>query len=574
MSGFKSNTMLKSKNFSRRVLLGAAVGPAVLPRLNAANAADATSPFDLMRAPDRVIVQGARDLVDLKRSGSRWRDKDIEVSAEVRNGVMPVMITSPSTPLMRVCLRWRGTVPQGLRYLGDHWERGYGDLEWRSLAADRIMPWYFLASGRGETCGCGVRTGAAAMCFWQVDPDGVSLWLDVRNGGSPVELAQRQLTAAVVVSKRWKDMTAFRAAQSFCRSLCEKPRLAPAPVYGGNDWYYAYGKNTAEGILRDSELIAACAPSGANRPFMVIDAGWALSPLGGGPWNRSNARFPDMPALAQKMKGAGVKPGLWVRPLYYGEKLPESWRLASNKLKPQPRDAQVMLLDPSIPDVLARVREDVRGVVNWGFEMVKHDFTTFDILGRWGFDMSSMLTSPGWHFADRSKTTAEIVLALYRVIREAAGSALVIGCNTIGHLAAGLFELQRVGDDTSGREWSKTRKMGVNTLAFRMLQHNAFFAADADCVGLTTKIPWALNRQWLDVLARSGTPLFVSAAPDAVGAEQRAALKAAFAKAARILPAGEPLDWMETTTPQRWLLEGKPATYDWFGGDVSAPALR
>jgi alpha-galactosidase len=245
-----------------------------------------------------------------------------------------------------------------------------------------------------------------------------------------------------------------------------------------------------------------------------------------------------------------------------------------NRVKPQPRDEKMMILDPSVPDVLAHVRESVRGLAAWGFELIKHDFSTFDIFGRWGFEMAALLTSPGWHLADRDKTTAEIVLGLYKAIREGAGSALVIGCNTIGHLAAGLFELQRTGDDTSGKEWGRTRKMGVNTLAFRMPQHNAFFASDADCVGLTTAIPWELNRQWLDLLARSGTPLFVSTAPDAMGAPQRAALKSAFASAAKVLPPGEPLDWLDTTTPREWVLAGKPTKFDWIGDEVSALPLR
>lgn len=48
-------------------------------------------------------------------------------------------------------------------------------------------------------------------------------------------------------------------------------------------------------------------------------------------------------------------------------------------------------------------------------------------------------------FYDTSKTTAEITLDLYRTIAEASGSSLLIGCNTVSHLAAGLFEIQRTG---------------------------------------------------------------------------------------------------------------------------------
>ena len=72
--------------------------------------------------------------------------------------------------------------------------------------------------------------------------------------------------------------------------------------------------------------------------------------------------------------------------------------------------------------------------------------------------MGAALTNPGWHFADRTRTTAEIATALYRAIRAGAGDAIVIGCNTFGHLGAGCFDLQRTGDDTSGREWERTRK--------------------------------------------------------------------------------------------------------------------
>lgn len=114
------------------------------------------------------------------------------------------------------------------------------------------------------------------------------------------------------------------------------------------------------------------------------------------------------------------------------------------------------------------------------------------------------MAKDGWAFADRSRTTAEIIIDHYRSIRAGADDAVLIGCNTIGHLSAGIFDVTRTGDDTSGKEWDRVRKMGVNTLAFRMPQHGTFFAVDADCVGqtATNSIPWAKNQQWLDLLAQ------------------------------------------------------------------------
>jgi alpha-galactosidase len=113
--------------------------------------------------------------------------------------------------------------------------------------------------------------------------------------------------------------------------------------------------------------------------------------------------------------------------------------------------------------------------------------------------------------------------------------------------------------------------MGVNTLAFRAAQHGAFYVADADCVGVTNALPWTLNRQWLDLLARSGTMLFTSLAPDALGAEQRRDLRAAFALASRPQPLGEPLDWMRTVYPTRWRLMNREQVFDWVGAEGAGP---
>jgi alpha-galactosidase len=180
--------------------------------------------------------------------------------------------------------------------------------------------------------------------------------------------------------------------------------------------------------------------------------------------------------------------------------------------------------------------------------------------------MKGEMITDGWAFADRSRTTAEVILDLYRDIRQGAGKdTMVLGCNTIGHLAAGLFELQRIGDDTSSKDWSRTRKMGVNSMAFRAPQHGNFFAVDGDCAGQVSadSVAWEKNRQWLDLLARSGTPLFVSFPRETVRPEQEAALRAALAAASRKLPLGEPIDWQEHRIPSRWRLEGRETDFSW-----------
>jgi alpha-galactosidase len=555
----------------RRKFCATLAGAGLAARATAAKPGRVLRAADVVAPPAAIHAFTEDGVVELKKNGAAWQGGGVSVRAEAGAGVLPVQVASSQQRLLRVRLHWRGALPATYRYLGDTWERSYGDLAWRPLEPERILPWYFLAGAGASFIACGVKTNPGAFCFWQVDSSGVTLWLDVRNGGGGVELGGRTLLAATIVAADYQGETAFQAAGKFCRSMAGGGGISmPEPLYGGNNWYYAYGNSSADDIRADTERIASYAPSGGNRPYMVVDDGWAPYRTTG-PWTQGNAKFPDMPGLAADMLRLNVRPGLWFRPLTTRDSVPDSWLLKSEFSQTRFAREQMRTLDPTVAGAAEQIRNDVRLLCSWKYQILKHDFSTYDLLGRWGFQMAAELTDPRWHFADRTRTNAEIVRAFYALLREAAGKTFLLGCNTVGHLACGLFEVQRTGDDTSGNDWSRTRKMGVNTLAFRAPQQGTFFDVDADCVGLTKAIPWSLNRQWLELLARSGTPLFVSAAPDAVGSEQHAALREAFAQAAKRQPVAEPLDWLETNEPQHWRFGNATANFDWFTDAISLP---
>ena len=522
--------------------------------------------LDLLRVPDGVTAYSGFEktlptgAVLLQRAGMQWRGGPVVVESAMEQEALVLTLTAPSTPIAAVHVRWRAQVAPDLRALGDAWERSYGELGWRNLIPERAMPWYF-ATDDGAAChGYGVKTDAAALCFWQLDPEGTSLWLNVANGGNGVELGSRKLTMATVVSRRGIDGEhAVEAVAELCRKLCARASRPSVPVYGANDWNYSYGQSTAESILRDTEFIVELSPGRGVRPFSVIDGGWS----------NGTAAWPDMGKLAVAIKQRTARPGLWIRPLEAPQDAGAGLLLPGARFGEKKDRAREFAYDPTHPEAQQRIRAKVVQAKDWGYEMVKHDFSTYDLLGQWGFEMGPQPTLPGWSLYDRTRTNAEVIADLYAMLRDAAGEPLLLdGCNTVGHLGQGIFDLQRTGDDTSGRQWERTRRMGVNTLAFRLPQHGTFYTVDPDMVGITDAVPWEFNRQWLEVLARSGAATIVAAGPPARGPEQRAAVREAFSIAAAGGLASRPVDWRDSSTPERWQpmrKDGTETRYRWSG---------
>jgi alpha-galactosidase len=523
----------------------------------------------LMNVPDEIWAQSGKEWFQLKTlKGTSYSYKSILVVLRQNGDAVSVQVESSIMELNAVRFKWKHSSAQGTKVLGDHWERSYGDLAWKAPEAAVKNPWYVLLHDDKETACFGVKTGCNSICWWAVKNDSLELTMDTQSGGVGVKLGDRVLHAAdIITTESTVGENPFATAQRFCKLMCDKPRLPKLPVYGINDWYFAYGNNSAKLIKEITALMTDLAPDTNNRPFSVIDAGWAtyspLLPGDGGfmdDFSRPNDKFKDMQVMAEDIVKLGMQPGLWTRPLCAKHDDKKSLLLPSI---PGRNDPKSPILDPTIPENVERVKYNISTYRKWGYKLVKHDYTTYDIMGKWGFEMKDTLTAPGWRFHDNTRTTAEIMNHLYRAIRETAGDMYVIGCNTVSHLSAGVFELNRIGDDTSGKEWDRTRKMGVNTLGFRIPQHNTFYATDADCVGLTKDISWARNKQWMQLVAESGTPLFISPQPDAVGEEQKAFIKQCFANAAKVQPTGEPLDWMNNNRPEKWKLNGREVGFDW-----------
>ncbi len=480
---------------------------------------------------------------------------DTIVETFINGDTLDLYVTATNDKVKFIELEWNFESDENLYVLGDAWERSYGELEFKKLADnDRFMPWYFIATDK-TSCFCfGVKTQPNAFISFSYTTKGVKAVVDCRNGGCGVELNGRKIHLATFIYKKYNSADVCTCLHDYCKILCDNPILPKERVYGGNNWYYAYGKSSYGEIIADTKVQVELAKGIGNKPFEVIDDCWQINSCEG-PWT-ANEKFGDMKKLADEIKEIGARPGIWVRLLHNRDSaITYDMRIL--------RGGKRQYLDPTHPDVQAYIRADIERIKGWGYELLKHDFTTFDLFGGWGCDLDSTITKiDGWSFYDRTKTNAEIVLDLYRLIKDTAGDMYIIGCNTVSHLCAGLVEINRTGNDTSGREWEATKKNGVNTLAFRLAQNEAFYMCDADCVGiLDDNIPWEKNRQWLHLLSYSNTPLFVSCNNN-ITEEQKSDLAKAyneFQKSHSI----KPVDIFENKTPSQWEIDGETIEYIW-----------
>lgn len=522
-----------------------------------------------LRYPDYISVYHNKACDDFKFQ-PEIENELYQIQSDISDNKLTIYLRADAEPMKYIRLFWHFTEEEkrtdGIKVLGDEWERTYGTTSWQGIMPSRCMPWVCSVSNgsdadmnyKGRFTECfGVGVNPNAMCFWQYDTGGLTLWLDVRCGGEGVVLSGRRLEVCSILFGEYRDSSAFDGICRFYEALSENRIEADHKIYGSNNWYYAYGKSSHEEILRDARILANICKSNSNPPYMVIDDGWQQN-LTTGPWVNNPSIFPDMKRLAEEIKALGLRSGIWVRPLADCHKqlaeMKDEHRIQYNK----------DFLDPSHPAVLDYVRHFISVISKeWGYQLIKHDFSTYDMFGFWGFQRNEVLAAKGWHFYDREKTSAEVVKGLYQAIYEAAGKAVILGCNVIGHLAVGYMHINRIGDDTSGRQWDRTRHMGVNTLAFRLC-HKAFYVPDADCVGITEKIDWKLNREWLKIVANSGTALFVSPKPDVLNDEIISDLTKAYAINSIQEDQLKPLDWMENSCPERWLLNGNEMTFHWY----------
>ncbi len=469
--------------------------------------------ISLLKQPD--YIYGATEESDLRfEETDNGRDCPIKFEYVVGKDSAKVIVYPSGSPVKYLKLRFSGDLSFVDKVYGDQFERQSfkAYLEWRSVMGSRILPWFCHVIGENKMACYGVKTGCDCFAMFQVDTHGVTLFLNLCNGNDGTDL-QEPLVACEVVELFGKEgEDEYDVAKVFAQKMCDSPVLPKEPIFGVNNWYWAYGNISFDSVVKEADYLMEMTAGCKHRPAMIIDDGWQKERIVGrgqyigGEWE-PNDRFKDMAKMAEEIHKRNQKAGLWIRPLLTKGNLPTGVAYAEYD--------KGVVMDPSHAYTLEKVETDVRRIANWGYEIIKHDFSTLDITG---IVLTSefhnyQLCKGGYKFFDKTKTTATIIKNLYKAIQRGAGTADVIGCNVIGHLSAGIHSVQRTGNDSSGRSFEWTRRHSVNAV-MRLPMNNTFFNVDPDCAAFTELVSADMNLDFLEMCALTGMTTLASVTPN------------------------------------------------------------
>lgn len=478
--------------------------------------------FSILRAPDSVI--GATELTPFRFEESAQDTCPVKYEYKIKNGVGKLIVYPSGSPIKYLKLRFRGELNFVEKVMGDQWERSglKAFIEWRSIMAHRVLPWFCYLIGDNTTACYGVKVQPNAMCYFQVDTHGISLIVNLCSGNEGVDLKEPIVACEVVELIGKKGQDCYEVASNFAKLMCENPVLPKTPVYGILDWYWAYGNTSEKTVLEETEKLVELCKGNKNPPYVIIDDGWQISrevyeenpDYIGGPWNQFNSRHPNFDKMPKKLHEKGAKAGLWFRPLLTKGDIPKDAVLYNGN--------GGIVLDPSHPFTLDRVYSDAKRFKEWGFDLLKHDFTVID--GTQIYNTSSdkddvYMVNSKIKFYDKTKTTAMIFKDLYKTIQNAFGGD-VMACNAFSHLSAGIHSIYRVGDDNSGHAFEWTRRDGINSI-MRLPTNRAFYLCDPDVGTFTKKTPSKPNLDFLEVCALTGMTCLASITPNILTEEEK-----------------------------------------------------
>jgi alpha-galactosidase len=318
---------------------------------------------------------------------------------------------------------------------------------------------------------------------------------------------------------------------------------------GWCSWYYFYNRVSEADVLANLETMVR-----ERHPaeYVQVDDGFQSHT---GDWLVPNEKFPSgMKALADRIREAGYRPGLWLAPFVMHE---DSAVLRDRpEMALRTREGEILfvetwlgrcaVLDCTHPRSEEWLREVVRTVVSeWGYEYLKLDALAF----------AARPASGVRYHAPRTTAPANLRRGL-EIIREAAGDdTFILGCTCHFGPAIGLVDAMRVGPDVK-ETWANGPNPSVRHAMRLTLQrnwmHGRWWVNDPDCLIVRetdTELDEAEVRFLATGIALSGGMVVASDDLPKLGPGRRALALALFPPPG---VAARPVDPAEGPVPSAW----------------------
>lgn len=441
---------------------------------------------------------------------------------------------------------WHSWSPSGVRSLDDKDFSAADATELHGFACDLVT---VLASGEA---GGGLLLGwlEARRMFGRIfvgrQGDGAWVRATALADGVPLAPGETLESEPLLVSftgrpletlEHYGDVFAQRmASRVLARVKQEGPAgesaVAPPPaVTGWLSWYSGLKNNISDAVLRDNLRHYAAEADRWKLQYWVIDDGWQSV---AGDWLMVNEeKFPrGMKLVADGIRAAGLKPGLWVAPFMVSEVSVLAREHVDWLLKDERGEVvtsftfaddshwrgRQFVLDVTHGEAADYVRQVIRTIVReWGFALVKADFLFVAAL-------------PGVRH-DPTLTRCQVMRRALEIIRDEVGQRFLLGCGCPIGPAVGLVDACRTSPDVApywdrpeADDGSPATRNAVRNVIARYWQHGRLFLADPDALMVreaNTELTLDEVQTLATVVAMSGGLMMWSDVLDAVDERRR-----------------------------------------------------
>lgn len=282
----------------------------------------------------------------------------------------------------------------------------------------------------------------------------------------------------------------------------------PLPPSGWCSWYYYYREINEAEIEKNARWLAENLKA-FGAVYCQIDDGWQGRGSEKGnfrDWSATDPRFPSgMARLASKIKGFGLKPGIWLAP--HGQSNPEvvhKWNafLLDEKGESLSRTWEGdYLLDPTKPQTMEYLTDLFRTLAdNWGYDYFKIDGQPIVI--REYRNKLSLMKNP-------ATDPEELYRQTIKVIRDTIGAnRYLLGCWGTPLEGIGLLNGSRTGGDVL-IPWEGFLVALQATMRFYFL-HNIAWYCDPDVLLVRYPLTLDMARAWATLQGLTGQALMAS----------------------------------------------------------------